>query len=164
MIAFKFYCAYTYRVAHLLWERNMLTSTSKFRHWPSSQDKFTAKRNFKFGVNISFSRSRWATLYLHVLTGTSYSVTMYISLLSPLLNSPLSIPIDFANYLYSIHASSLSTSTFAVGFVTIHSFLSFKVFIVGDETFSFRVAFLLLFFEPPPRGPLSLPRPTPCRS
>jgi len=55
---------YSYRVAHLLWERNMLTSTSKFRHWPSSQDKFTAKRNFKFGVNISFSRSRWATLYV----------------------------------------------------------------------------------------------------
>jgi len=53
-----------YRVAHLLWERNMLTSISKFRQRPKSQDKFTAKRNFKFGVNISFSRSRWATLYV----------------------------------------------------------------------------------------------------
>ena len=52
-----------YRVAHLLRERFMLTSNSKFRHWPRSQDKFTAKRNFKFGVNISLSRSRWATLY-----------------------------------------------------------------------------------------------------
>ena len=51
-----------YRVAHLLREGNMLTSTSKFRHRPRSQDKFTAKRNFKFGVNISLSRSRWATL------------------------------------------------------------------------------------------------------
>ena len=52
-----------YRVAHLLRERNMLSSTSKFRRWPGSEDKFTAKHNFKFGVNISFSRSRWATLY-----------------------------------------------------------------------------------------------------
>ena len=53
----------TYRVAHLLRERFMLTSNSKFRHRPRSQDKFTAKRNFKFRVNISLSRSRWATLY-----------------------------------------------------------------------------------------------------
>ena len=53
----------SYRVAHLLWERFMLTSKSKFRHWPGPQDKFTNKRNFKFGVNISPSQSRWATLY-----------------------------------------------------------------------------------------------------
>ena len=51
-----------YRVAHLLQERNMLTSNSNFRHRPMSQDKVTAKRNFKFGVNTSLSRSRWATL------------------------------------------------------------------------------------------------------
>ena len=51
-----------YRVAHLLWERNMLTSKSKFRCWPGPEDKLKAKRNFKFGVNISISRSRWATL------------------------------------------------------------------------------------------------------
>ena len=51
-----------YRVAHLLWERFMLTSNSKFRHRPWSQDKFTAKRNLKFGANISLFRSRWATL------------------------------------------------------------------------------------------------------
>ena len=51
------------RVAHLLRERFMLTSNSKFRHRPRSQDRFTAKRNFKFRVNISLSRSRWATLY-----------------------------------------------------------------------------------------------------
>ena len=58
---------YFYRVAHLLRERNMLTSNSKFRHQPRSQDKFTPKRNFKFGINISLSRSRWATLYLHLI-------------------------------------------------------------------------------------------------
>ena len=52
----------TYRVAHLLREINMLTSNLKFRCWPRSQDKFTAERNFKFGVNISLSHSRWATL------------------------------------------------------------------------------------------------------
>ena len=52
-----------YRVAHLLRERNMLTSNFKFRWWPGSGGKLTAKRNFKFGVNIILSRSRWATLY-----------------------------------------------------------------------------------------------------
>ena len=31
-----------YRVAHLLWERNMLTSDSKFRWWPGSERKLTA--------------------------------------------------------------------------------------------------------------------------
>ena len=51
-----------YRVAHLLRERNMLTSNSKFRQWPGSGEQLTAKRNFKFGVNIFLSRSRWATL------------------------------------------------------------------------------------------------------
>ena len=43
-----------YRVAHLLRERNMLTSNSKYRWWPGSEDKVTAKRSFKFGVNILF--------------------------------------------------------------------------------------------------------------
>ena len=42
---------FMYRVAHLLWERNLLTSNSKFLCWPGSQDK-TAKCNIKFGVNI----------------------------------------------------------------------------------------------------------------
>ena len=42
----------------------MLTSNSKFRWWPGSEGKLTAKRNFKFGVNIFLSQSRWATLYL----------------------------------------------------------------------------------------------------
>ena len=32
-------------------------------HWLRSQDESTAKRNFKFGVNIILSQSRWATLY-----------------------------------------------------------------------------------------------------
>ena len=53
-----------YRVAHLLQERNLLTSNSKFRCRPGSQDKLIAKRNFNFGVNIFLSQSRWATLYL----------------------------------------------------------------------------------------------------
>ena len=47
----------------MLRERNILTSNSKFRQWPGSGEKLTAKRNFKFGVNIFLSRSRWATLY-----------------------------------------------------------------------------------------------------
>ena len=51
-----------YRVAHLLQERNMLTSISKFRWWPGSEDKLTTKCNFKFGVNIFLSQNRWATL------------------------------------------------------------------------------------------------------
>ena len=51
-----------YRLAHLLWERNTLTSNSKFHWWPGSEDKLTAKRNFKFGVKMSISQSRWATL------------------------------------------------------------------------------------------------------
>ena len=38
--------------AHLLWERNLLTSNSKFLCWPGSQDKLTAKCNINFGVNI----------------------------------------------------------------------------------------------------------------
>ena len=54
-----------YRVAHLLWERFMLTSNSKFRHKPGSQDRLTANHNFNFGVNIFLSQSRWATLYKH---------------------------------------------------------------------------------------------------
>ena len=44
-----------YRVAHLLQEGNMLTSNSKFRCRPGSQDKLIAKRNFNFGVNIFLS-------------------------------------------------------------------------------------------------------------
>ena len=52
-----------YRVAHLLRERDMLTSDSKFRWWPGLEGKLTAKRNFKFGVSIILSQSRWATLY-----------------------------------------------------------------------------------------------------
>ena len=52
-----------YRVAHLLRERDMLTSDSKLRWWPGSEGKLTAKRNFKFGVNIIIYKSRWATLY-----------------------------------------------------------------------------------------------------
>ena len=51
-------------MAHLLAEKLMLTSNSKFRHRPGPQDKLTAKRNFKFGVNINLSASRWATLYI----------------------------------------------------------------------------------------------------
>ena len=34
----------------------MLTSNSKIRCWPGSEDELAAKRNFKFGVNISLSR------------------------------------------------------------------------------------------------------------
>ena len=40
----------------------MLTSNAKIRWWPGSENKLT-KRNFKCGVNIFLSRSRWATLY-----------------------------------------------------------------------------------------------------
>ena len=47
--------AFTYRVAHLLWERNMLTPNSKFRCWPMSEEKLTAKHNVNFGVNIFLS-------------------------------------------------------------------------------------------------------------
>ena len=67
-----------------------------------------------------------------------------------------------------MHATSLSTSARPhlryTPSLLILFFLSRKVFIVGDETFSFRVAFLLLFsFEPPPLGPLSLsPVPLPA--
>ena len=51
-----------YRVAHLVQERNMLTSDSKIHWWPGTQKKLSAKCNFQFGVNIFLSRSRWATL------------------------------------------------------------------------------------------------------
>ena len=44
-----------YRVAHLLRERNMLTSNSKFHWWPGSEEKLSVKRNFTFVVNIFLS-------------------------------------------------------------------------------------------------------------
>lgn len=40
-----------YRVTHVVAEKVMLTSNSKFLHRPASQDKLTAKHNFRFGVN-----------------------------------------------------------------------------------------------------------------
>ena len=40
-----------YRVTHVVTEKLMLTSNSKFRHRPASQDKLIAKRNFRCGVN-----------------------------------------------------------------------------------------------------------------
>ena len=60
------FTAVLYRVVHLLRERNMLTSNSKFRWWPGSEGKLTGKRNLKCGVNIILSQSRWATLYVPV--------------------------------------------------------------------------------------------------
>merc|ERR1711879_820374 len=45
----------TYRVTRMVAEKIMLTSNSKFRHRPGLQAKLTVKRNFKFGVNISYS-------------------------------------------------------------------------------------------------------------
>ena len=62
-------------MAHLLAEKLMLTSNSKFRHRPGPQDKLTAKRNFKFGVNINLSASRWATLYIRVRSSDETGVT-----------------------------------------------------------------------------------------
>ena len=59
-------------MAHLLRERDMLTSDSKFHWWPGSDGKLTAKRNFKFGVNIILSQSRWATLYIHLSVSPIY--------------------------------------------------------------------------------------------
>ena len=48
-------------------EKIMLTSNSKFRHWPVLLAKLTVKRNFKFGVNINYSATIRVTLYVYVV-------------------------------------------------------------------------------------------------
>ena len=52
-----------YRVAHLLWERNMLTQNLKLRLGVSLFSDPGHPRNLEFDVNIFLSQSRWATLY-----------------------------------------------------------------------------------------------------
>ena len=49
-----------YRVAYLLLEKLMLTSQARIIEY-----KLTAKNNFNFGLNIMWSASRRATLYLY---------------------------------------------------------------------------------------------------
>ena len=51
-----------YRVTRMVAEKIMLTSKSKFRQRPGQQTNLTAKRNFKFGVNINYSATIRVTL------------------------------------------------------------------------------------------------------
>ena len=51
-----------YRVAHLLWERDMLTPNLKLRLVVNLSCDPGQWRNFEFDVNINLSQSRWATL------------------------------------------------------------------------------------------------------
>ena len=45
-----------YSVDHLLRGNKYVDINLKFRWWTVSEDKLTAKRNFKFGVNIFLSK------------------------------------------------------------------------------------------------------------
>ena len=53
-----------YRVAHLLWERIMLTQKLKLRLAVSLSCGLGQQRNLEFDVKVFLSRSRWATLYI----------------------------------------------------------------------------------------------------
>ena len=79
-----------YMVAHLLWERIMLTPNLKLRLAVSFPSDPGHQRNFESDVNISLSRSRWATLYcLHLSPYLPLSLLSSVHLHTLLERGPL---------------------------------------------------------------------------
>ena len=66
-----------YRVAHLLWEKDMFTLNLKLRLAVSLSSGPGQQRNFEFDVNINLSRSRWATLYTYLLVTPTINSTIH---------------------------------------------------------------------------------------